>query len=59
MSDENLQRNAFWLSLNSKQHSDLFQRVEKESLLVCVPIQASMPSHVVLDKYYLGILKLF
>lgn len=54
MSDEDLQRNAFWLALNSKAHAALFQSVAQNRLIVCVPVQASMPAHVVLDKYYLG-----
>jgi hypothetical protein len=54
MSDEDLQRNVFWLALNSKTHAALYHSVAQHRLIVCVPVQASMPTHVVLDKYYLG-----
>jgi hypothetical protein len=54
MSDEDLQRNVFWLALNSKTHAALYHSVAQHRLIVCVPVQASMPAHVVLDKYYLG-----
>jgi hypothetical protein len=53
MADEDLQRNAFWVALNKKAHSALFSSVAQKRLIVCVPVQASMPAHVVLDKYYL------
>ena len=55
MSDENLQKNGFWLALNGKTHKSLFERVAQDKLCVCVPVAASMPSHVVFDKYYLGV----
>jgi hypothetical protein len=55
MSDEDLLRNVFWLALNSKTHAALYHSVAQHRLIVCVPVQASMPTHVVLDKYYLGV----
>ena len=44
MEDEDLSANGFWKSLQLRQHAALRDLIEHESLVVCVPIAASLPT---------------
>lgn len=39
--------------MNRRENAALFARVEKKSLIVCVPVAAALPAHVTFDKYYI------